>query len=161
MDKIKERTTDIPTLPEAIILQAVSDWRHLVRLGKESAVLGNNGKISLAELRAFFKSDWCAMLCGKINPLFILRRLEKERVDALNGKKRKPAQKKEKVKAREISFEYNGETHTIKEWAQITGIRYQVLYSRLVIHLWDVERALTEQVKPYSFTTNNNMEVHT
>lgn len=158
MDEVNKVFTTNPTLPEGIILQAVRDWRHLVKLGKESAVLGSNGTISLAEIREFFKSDWCAMLCGKINPLFILKRLEKERVDALNGKERKTG-KKAKAKAEDIRIEYNGETHTIREWAKITGMTYYVLYARLVTRSWAVDRAFTTPVKIHNI--NNYTEAHT
>ncbi len=40
---------------------------------------------------------------------------------------------------------YNGETHTIAEWAGITGIPYKVLLPRLTRYHWDTERALTEK----------------
>lgn len=38
---------------------------------------------------------------------------------------------------------YNGETHTMAEWARISGIPYHRLRSRLNCLHWDVERALT------------------
>ena len=39
---------------------------------------------------------------------------------------------------------YNGETHNIKEWAEITGINYHTLFSRITNPKWSVERALCE-----------------
>ena len=58
-------------LADAIIMQAVQDWRRLVRKNAHSG--------SYTELRRFFKSDWCAELCRNANPLFILGQLEEER----------------------------------------------------------------------------------
>lgn len=37
----------------------------------------------------------------------------------------------------------NGETHTLKDWSEITGISYQVLSDRIYRYGWTVERALT------------------
>lgn len=38
---------------------------------------------------------------------------------------------------------HDGETHTIAEWAEIKGINYQTLYSRLTTKGWPVEKELT------------------
>ena len=56
----------------AIVMQAVDDWRRLCKGKKVGA--------SFDELRIFFNSDWCAALCGELNPSVILTRLEAERV---------------------------------------------------------------------------------
>lgn len=44
-------------------------------------------------------------------------------------------------------IEFNGETHTMAEWAKITGINYQTLRTRLDRYKWSIERSLTEKVQ--------------
>lgn len=39
---------------------------------------------------------------------------------------------------------FNGETHILVEWAEITGIPRSTLYDRIVKYSWPIERALTE-----------------
>jgi hypothetical protein len=41
---------------------------------------------------------------------------------------------------------YNGETHSVSEWADILGIKYTVLNAR-VHYGWDDERVLTQPVR--------------
>ena len=36
---------------------------------------------------------------------------------------------------------FNGETHTIAEWSEITGIKYHTLYMRIEEYGWTPERA--------------------
>ena len=43
---------------------------------------------------------------------------------------------------RNITF--NNETHTMKEWSEILGIKYSTLESRLNKHKWSVEKAFTK-----------------
>lgn len=63
-------------LAKAIIKQAVDDWRTLI--GEEKRVLWDRGlKISLTEIRQFFRSDYCQNLVDG-DPLIILKQLEKE-----------------------------------------------------------------------------------
>lgn len=42
-------------------------------------------------------------------------------------------------------IEYKGETHTIAEWAKIKGFSYYTLYERIVVHKWNLERAMTQK----------------
>lgn len=42
---------------------------------------------------------------------------------------------------------YNGETHTIAEWAEITGIGYNAIRQRINNLGWPIERALTEPMR--------------
>ena len=40
-------------------------------------------------------------------------------------------------------YEYNGESHNIKQWADIVGMNYKKLWKRLTVFNWDIARALT------------------
>lgn len=63
-------------LAKAIIKQAVEDWRTLIK--EEKRTLSEYGvKISLKEIRQFFRSDYCRSLMDG-DPLIILKQLEKE-----------------------------------------------------------------------------------
>lgn len=79
----------ITGLAHGVVIQAATDWRKLCS-DKETLVIGqsyepiNNMYLSFAEIRRFLKSEWCGLLCGKVNPQLILAKLEKEREDALN-----------------------------------------------------------------------------
>lgn len=41
-----------------------------------------------------------------------------------------------------------GQTRTIAEWAEITGLKYMTLYQRVATYGWDTERALTTSAAP-------------
>ena len=63
-------------LAKAIIKQAIDDWRTLIKT--EQRVLYERGlRISLMEIRRFFRSDYCQILMDD-DPLIILEQLEKE-----------------------------------------------------------------------------------
>lgn len=42
---------------------------------------------------------------------------------------------------------YNGETHTISEWAELLGMKFGTLRDRLLRYGWSVEKAITTPVK--------------
>lgn len=63
-------------LAKAIIKQAVEDWRTLI-MAEKRVLLTPGGKISLKEIRQFFRSDYCRSLMDG-DPLIILKQLEKE-----------------------------------------------------------------------------------
>lgn len=44
-------------------------------------------------------------------------------------------------------YEYNGETHTLSEWAKVTGIHRATISRRILVYGWSIERALTEPVR--------------
>lgn len=48
---------------------------------------------------------------------------------------------------RNININYNGETHTLKEWSEIIDIGYDTLRSRIVRKKWPVEKAFNTPVK--------------
>lgn len=48
-----------------------------------------------------------------------------------------------------LRFTYNGEEHTIHEWADIVGINAMALRYRIVYAKWPLEKALTIPVKQY------------
>ena len=50
-------------------------------------------------------------------------------------------------KTNNVRITHNGETRLLIEWAEIWGIDYFVLYSRIVTHGWPVERAITQSVR--------------
>ena len=43
----------------------------------------------------------------------------------------------------EKNFSFNGECRTISQWSKITGLGFEVIYNRLVVSQWSVEKALT------------------
>lgn len=48
-------------------------------------------------------------------------------------------------KCNSLLITYNRETHTIAEWARMTGIKYKTLKNRIKVHGWSIEDALTIQ----------------
>ena len=57
----------------------------------------------------------------------------------------KTIQEQENNRTDNHTVEYNGEIHTISEWADMIGIAYNTLLNR-INHGWSVERALTEPI---------------
>lgn len=45
---------------------------------------------------------------------------------------------------------YNGETHTLVEWAKKVGMSHQALQRRVVTYGWTLERALTTPIGNYT-----------
>jgi hypothetical protein len=50
-----------------------------------------------------------------------------------------------------ITWDYNGETHTIAEWSEITGIDEKILRTRKYKG-WEIERILTTPPMDYALT---------
>ena len=46
-----------------------------------------------------------------------------------------------------VNLTYNGETHCISEWAEITGIKASTIRYRIKIAGWSVEKALTTPIR--------------
>ena len=45
-------------------------------------------------------------------------------------------------------YEFNGETHTLREWSPIIGIPLNILEKRVNDHKWPIEKALTQPIAP-------------
>ena len=73
-------------LAMAIINQAVEDWRRLIS-AKKHVLWVRGQKISLMEIRQFFRSDYCQLLVGA-DPEIILSRLEKELDESRKSERR-------------------------------------------------------------------------
>lgn len=65
-------------LMSAVVIQAIDDWRYLCEMLAGTKTPKTPPKFTFKSLRAFFKSEWCALLCGNIDPLLVLEKLEKE-----------------------------------------------------------------------------------
>lgn len=50
-------------------------------------------------------------------------------------------------KSNNIHVSYNGETHTLSEWEDITGIKCSTIRARIFKSNWDIKDALTLPVK--------------
>ena len=75
-------------LRNAIIRQAVVDYRMahktkghfdgLKQLTQTQKQILNGAKQTIAEIEAFFKSEWAEFLCDGVDPLYILRKIREE-----------------------------------------------------------------------------------
>lgn len=71
----------------------------------------------------------CPGICGRYRQLredILKEALENPQAAATNAK---PTRRRRSPK---LIFEKDGEKHTLREWSEITGIRYITLYSRIV-----------------------------
>lgn len=78
-------------LANAIVIQAVDEWRDLCRRGRSvspKTVVPANPPYSIAELRQFFLSDWCELLCGEVDTDILIQQMETERIKSNEGRKR-------------------------------------------------------------------------
>ncbi len=132
-------------LAAAIVKQAVDDWRHICRTGtdlssdtKRHPLQYASTYASFGKLQAFFQSDWCEMLCGDNARNKVFNALQAERSDEMQEQaiirldaERMKAALKQPSGRNSIPYEHNGEWHTVKEWAQISGINRRALYTRI------------------------------
>lgn len=72
---------DFSELAQAIVLQAVADWKGLC----QGAPFPNQVKPSFEEIEAFFRSDWCALLMQSysVSPDYVLKQLRRMRDEEL------------------------------------------------------------------------------
>jgi hypothetical protein len=61
----------------------------------------------------------------------------------------KPKRKSKTLADRKALYEYNGEKHTLKEWAVIVGIDYSNILNRLLRLDWSLEKSLTTPVNAH------------
>ena len=53
---------------------------------------------------------------------------------------------------------YNGETHTIKEWSDILGIKYHTLFVRINTRNWGLDRAFNQKLRNRGESVKYNMK---
>lgn len=141
-------------LAAAIVEQAVADWRYLYGSGgnllddDRLRPLYAREKCSFRELSEFFRSEWCGMLCSDEMQEQAIIRLDAERMKAAL---------KQPSGRNSIPYEHNGEWHTVKEWAQISGINRRTLYTRIARGMTMTEAITKEYTayKPRTRTTHN------
>lgn len=47
---------------------------------------------------------------------------------------------------RNVKFRYNGISRSLKEWSEVTGIKFATLVSRLYLYGWSTKQAFTTEV---------------
>ena len=78
----------IRELCNAVIIQAVEDWRFLCELLKKPKhymLVKDRLPYTFESLQEFFRSEWCLALIGKECPLRLLGALEQERQAVLKN----------------------------------------------------------------------------
>lgn len=53
----------------------------------------------------------------------------------------------EKKRRQSMLYTWKGETHSIGEWAKITGLKGSTIYTRISRKGWTIEKALTEPIE--------------
>lgn len=95
-------------LANAIVVKACKDYSRLLS-GKKVAGESKMG------MRKWFGGRWAGVLCGELDPIAIMRKIEQGTAKPSRGRK----------------VTVHGETHTLAEWSKITGINVTTLGSRL------------------------------
>lgn len=88
------RDDPLDVLCAQIIMRAIDDWRLLVK--NEAWEKPVQGFVNFAEIRYFFKSDWCDFIMQRfeIEPAFILEMLEAELAEAMKKARTKRKERK-------------------------------------------------------------------
>ena len=95
-------------LANAIVVKAYKDYSRLLN-GKKVAGESKMG------MRKWFAGRWAGVLCGELDPIAIMRKIEQGTAKPPRGRK----------------VTVHGETHTLAEWSKITGIKVTTLGKRL------------------------------
>lgn len=126
-------------------------WNHMKSRcynvnDKSYSYYGGRGIVVCDEWKNSYKafSDW-ALANGYSNELSLDRINVNGNYNPDNCRWATFKQQMNNTRANRI-LEHNGECHTVSEWADIIGIKSDIIYCRLH-HGWSVDRALTQEVK--------------
>jgi hypothetical protein len=61
-------------------------------------------------------------------------------------------------KSSNVQITFNGETHCLKEWSQITGLIYGTLVERIQVLGWPPEKALTQPARKGNYVRKQNLK---
>lgn len=77
---IEHERDPMARLASEILIQAIKDWRYLVKRKAWKSTTLQTKETNLKELRLFFKGDWCALLMDgfETDPAQIMLQLEAE-----------------------------------------------------------------------------------
>jgi hypothetical protein len=50
-------------------------------------------------------------------------------------------------RASNVRFEIDGKKLNVREWSELTGIRYSTLYRRLVVSKWSPQEAISKPIR--------------
>lgn len=114
----------------AIFERAISDRAFLDELGVDFQQISGKRSISRAELDKFCRDDWCQFLMSfvSLSPACISN-AKREGVARARAIQRGECSRKPRR-----SYEYKGESHTISEWVDITGMTEGAIRERWAHH---------------------------
>lgn len=104
-------------------IRVCAEWADFEVFKKWANQNGYNGELTLDRVDG--NKDYCPANCRWVS------RREQQRNTSYN-----------------VNLTFNGETHCVREWSEITGISEHALRNR-VRREWDIERALTTRTGAY------------